>query len=712
MNAETSAAPTQGPQPIPRPTSAGIWGRLRATFHAPATQTLLAIVLLAAILRLGYLDMIEFKLDEARHLGNGLAIIENTRLPLVGSHSSLGLYKPPLMSYLLALPLLIGRDPRLASAFIALLNILGVAGLYLLAKRYYSQRIATLAALLLAVNPWAIVYSRKVFTADVLLPFGVLLLYGLHLALIDRDPWGWVLSPVALAIMLNITFSPALLVLTVLALIILYPRRAAPSYLLLGLCLATLISTPYLYYLNLSRLAEVKPLVRRLLDSLGSSGGAGGSTPAALILRMATWFHSGRNLASLSGASAEQFMPSHSRWFVFDRVAQAFFVLALASLPSLAVRAWSHWKERQDPAKYVILMAWLWLPLIALLAAEPGWFEPHYLVILYPASFLCIGLLLDWLLGRFDGGLFGRNCWAVPLRLLCWLIVLGMVGWQAYSVIYLYRFVGSHDTSGGYGLPLRFWQRIAQVTRREVVAAKTDQVWIVVQGTDPSYQEQPAILSYLLEPEVKAVFMGRGGHEAMLLPAARPGVYLLARHSPVVENMVAQLGGAQKALVLSPNDDLAARIYVTPAYPVDDMLALIEHEGLWALNGGQRLLGYDWPPDARPGATARLATYWTFVDVPQAARQVQHSAFAHVIAPDGEKVAQRDGFGLPERYWEGGLLLKQWFDIHLPEDLAAGDYHLVMGMYRLNDFSHNHFVDQAGNDLGQRIELGPVPIRP
>lgn len=681
------------------------WLRLRAYFRVPEHQIAWSILLLAAILRLSYIDLIEFKADEVRHLESARRIVHQGQFPLVGTQSSMGPAKPALMSYLLAIPMLFSRDPRAASAFIALLNLLGVAGLFQFARRYYGLRPAALAALLLAVNPWAIIFSRKIFTADVLLPFGVLTLYGLHRALVDNDPWGWVMTILGLGIMLNITFSPALLIPVILALMLIYRRRVHWRHVLLGFCLATLISVPYLYHLNITRLADLRALLN------------GGETEASALaaspnpLSFATWLHSNRHLASLAGASAGEFLPQPFAQYL-DRAGQALFLLAVVGVGALALHAWGHWKGQERPVKYVILSAWLWIPLALLLWTRPDWLEMHYLILLYPAGFLAMGLLLDRAMRAADGLLRHSQWYAISARFALWLGILSFVGWQSYSTIYLYEFVERYDTSGGYDLPYRFWLRVADLARREARAAGTDQVWIVTDGTDIAYESNPAILNYLLEPDIKAIFLGQGGNECLLLPVGRPGVYLTTRTAQPVEDMLHQLQAEERGVVISPGGRVEAHVRVAPAYGVEQALALIQQRGLWALDSGLRLIGYDWPTDARAGDTVRLATYWIFEDVPASARQAQHSLFNHLLAPDDDKVAQRDGLGLPEQYWQEGLLLKQWVEITLPADLPAGEYALLTGMYRLDDWARSRHIDEQGNDLGDAIRLGPMQVQP
>lgn len=679
------------------------WLRLRAYFRVPEHQIAWGILLLAAVLRLSYIDLIEFKADEVRHLESAWRIVHGGQFPLTGTQSSMGPAKPALMSYLLAIPMLFSRDPRVASAFIALLNLLGVAGLFLFVRRYYGLRPAALAALLLAVNPWAIVFSRKIFTADVLLPFGVLVLYGLHRALVDNEPWGWVVTVLGLGIMLNITFSPALLIPVIAVLMLIYRRRVRWLHVLLGVGFATLISVPYLYHLNITRLADLHAL-------FSGTGTKAALTTSPNPLSFATWLHSNRHLASLAGASAGEFLPYPIAQYL-DRAGQALFLIAVVGVGVLALYAWGHWKSQDHPTKYVILIAWLWIPLALLLWTRPSWLEIHYLVLLYPAGVLAMGLLLDRVLGIADAQLLHSRWGAMLARFALWLSILFFVGWQSYSTIYLYEFVERRDTSGGYDLPYRFWLRVADLARREAQAAGTDQVWVVTDGADIAYESSPAILNYLLEPDIQAIFLGQGGNECLLLPVERPGVYLITRSSQPVEQLLSQLEAEERGLVLSPEGRLEAHVRVAPAHGAEQMLAIIQQRGLWALDSGLRLVGYDWPPDARAGDTVRLATYWMFEDVPTQARQVQHSLLNHLLSPDDEKVAQSDGLGLPERYWQEGLLLKQWFEITLPADLAEGDYTWLTGMYRLDDWGRSRHIDEQGNDLGDSIRLGPVQVQ-
>lgn len=660
-----------------------------------------AIVLLAAALRLAALDLVEFKVDEAAHLLRAAEVAEQGRLPLFGSQASVGIAKPPLMTLLMALPLLFGRDPRLASGFIALLNVAGVAGCWLLARRYYGLRVAAVAALLFAVNPWAVVLSRKVFTADVLAPFLVLLLYALHAAIIDRAPWGWLLAVFSLGLLLGITFSPLPLALVLLLLVVIYRRRVSWRYLLLGAALVGLLFVPYLYGL-LRDLGALKDLARDLLQPAAGSAGA---VPWRDVLRFAAQLHSGSGLGALAGSALAAFAPAHSPLRHLDSLAGLAFLVAALGVVALA--AGPRLRRAKHPASpgHVILAVWLWVSMAAI-ALQGLRLEPHYLVILYPAGFLALAVGLDWLTLR----VLASSPKGQALRLCLGGALLAVTAWQAYSVVYLYGFVARHDVSGGYGAPLRYWQRIATAARLEAQAAGVDQVWVITDGSDVSYQQAPAILYYLLGPDVDTAFLGQGGNEALLLPLGRPAVYLLTRPAAPQEAFLAQLGAEERATVLNMGGEVAARLLRMPALSEAQLLDLIPQQAEVRLDSGVSLLGYGWPQGARSGQTASLVTYWRFGPVPEVERQTGHSLFNHLLDAQGNKVAQHDGFGLHERHWREGLVLAQWFDLALPEDLPAGDYTLLTGMYRLSDFGRNHVLGPQGEDVGDSIELGPLHV--
>jgi hypothetical protein len=218
------------------------------------------------------------------------------------------------------------------------------------------------------------------------------------------------------------------------------------------------------------------------------------------------------------------------------------------------------------------------------------------------------------------------------------------------------------------------------------------------------------LLSYLLGPQVHPVFLGQGGTECMLLPAGRPGVYLLTRPSPPVEKMLHHLRAEEKGVVFFPENKLEVRVWGLPKRDVEDMLNLVSHRGLWGWDSGLWLVGYDLPATIKPGEILTFVGSWTFQDVPSQEHLMRHALFNYLVGTDGAFAAIRADLGLPERYWAGGLLLLQWVDLKLPETMPAGDYTLFIGMDRLSDSYRHRLMDGQGHILGESLSLGPVRV--
>ncbi len=127
-----------------------------------------------------------------------------------------------------------------------------------------------------------------------------------------------------------------------------------------------------------------------------------------------------------------------------------------------------------------------------------------------------------------------------------------------------------------------------------------------------------------------------------------------------------------------------------------------------------RLVGYRLAQDeAAPGETLLLTLYW------QAEEPVDgdYTVFVHLQGPDGRLVAQQDtppARGTrPTSDWEIGVLVEDPYELALPPDAPSGDYRLSVGMYdpatleRLAAFGAN-----TGRLPEDRVVLATVQVQP
>jgi 4-amino-4-deoxy-L-arabinose transferase-like glycosyltransferase len=675
------------------------WSRLRAYLRQPERQLFWAILLVAAGLRWSYLDLVPFSAPQARELQVALNLAERWTLPLAGTATAEGLVRPPFMSYFLSLPLLLGRDPRLAAAAIGLLHLVAIAGCYGLARRLFGVPTAAMAAALWAVNPWGLLFARQLTPESLLPPLAMLLLWSTVTALGPGHPWSWTWAVVAWGLMVLTSYAALPLLLVLLVVVLLYRARVSWLHLLLGFLVVTLLALPFLYYENLHHFADLGLLLVNLLRGWRLSG------QEVQLLAWAGWIHSGRNLAALGGSAAAAFAPARS-WFArLDLWALWLFWAAAGYVVWEALRAWSRWREGRDSAPYAVLALWLWLPIL-LVTTPFSRLEPQYLIILYPAGFLAMALAAQRL---FELALRGVRRWWTPfLGAALALVFLGLLAWQVYNWLYLQDFIEAKDVRPTYGVPYRYWRRTVNLARREAQAVAADCVWVVAHGTDNTADEEPLVLDYLLGPRLKAVFLGQDGAECLPLPAERPGVYLLLRQVEPVEALLRQVGAQGRGLVPFPDGRTTARVQVAAPQSVEKLLALVPSRGWWALDVGWQLVGYDWPADVRAGHVARLVTYWALLDLPGEELAHRHHLVVQVADAEGKLVGQGEGLGLPERYWQPGMVLAHWLDVPLRSNLPDGAYSVLVRMIRLDDGYVHRLLDAQGRELGQTISLGPL----
>ncbi len=131
-------------------------------------------VLWAGILRMTWPGVSPFAYDEAELSRLALELARTGRIPVTGMISSAGVPNLPVSVWIFALPYAISTNPEAAVLFVALLNILGVIGVWWVARRAGNGWAGVAAAWLLAGSPYGVFYSRGIWAQDLLVPLSVL----------------------------------------------------------------------------------------------------------------------------------------------------------------------------------------------------------------------------------------------------------------------------------------------------------------------------------------------------------------------------------------------------------------------------------------------------------------------------------------------------------------------------------------------------------
>jgi hypothetical protein len=163
--------------------------------HSKRTVAPAAVLIaIGAFLRLYGLEWMEFKGDEQEALTLGTNLIRDhpwssaAPWPAHGMISSAQVHNAPLFTWIVALFWALTHHPVGVAALIALVNTFCLIPLWLWARRHMDEGHALLTLAVVAVSPFSVAFSRKIWTQDLLI-LGVLgVLWGVEWVRGTR-PW-------------------------------------------------------------------------------------------------------------------------------------------------------------------------------------------------------------------------------------------------------------------------------------------------------------------------------------------------------------------------------------------------------------------------------------------------------------------------------------------------------------------------------------------
>lgn len=203
------------------------------------------IFIVAASFRITFLDLIEFKLDEANSFYGAIKFYHEPYIAQNSLVSSTGIYNLPLFFYLITLLAAFFKDPQVISFLIGLINTCLVVVFYLVVRKYYGNLVGLLASLLMASSPWMIIYSRKIWGPDFILLFAIPAFYFIHRLIVDKKPkaiFGLILS---LVLLFQLHFSGLTLLLVTLVVLFILKAKISWKFLILGLIIGLIPTLPY-----------------------------------------------------------------------------------------------------------------------------------------------------------------------------------------------------------------------------------------------------------------------------------------------------------------------------------------------------------------------------------------------------------------------------------------------------------------------------------
>lgn len=385
---------------------------------------LVAIILLSAVFRIFFLDLIEYKSDEATTVSQTVKFFNSPHLIERGLISGTGVYNFPLFNYLMIPVSLFSRDPMILSGIIAAINSLLVGVFFLIIRRYYDFLTAIFASLLLAFSPWGVIFSRKIWAQDLLFLLYIPFLWLLHELVLKKN--SKVILPlfILLALLMQLHGSGLFLFTVTVLVFILMRIRINIKNAVGGFLIGLIPSIPYILfqfgsvpacpdcdafmkYQNSSRLFDLNNLLR----------------PFQIIGGLGYHFVLGKNYAD--------FMT------IYPIINQLKYVFTLGILGILAGSIIIIKKRN-----YIFLVIYfIFIPLLFLITKTTAYM--HYFVIVLPISVLLLAVSMASAYSAFKSSIFKA------LTIGFFLIFLGA------NIAFIYFFnnflYNEKDIDGDYG---------------------------------------------------------------------------------------------------------------------------------------------------------------------------------------------------------------------------------------------------------------------
>jgi 4-amino-4-deoxy-L-arabinose transferase-like glycosyltransferase len=620
------------------------------------------IVGLGTLLRLAALDLAPFTYDDADLILRARDVASG-QLALTGAQTSWGIPDPPLQVYLAA-PLAGLPSAALSTVlYFALINSVTVGAFYLVSTRFFGRRVALIATLLLAVNPWALYFSRRAWTE--LQPALTLLAFwaALELVVAGRRQFALIFF-LALAAGVQVRLLAASLAPPALVALALAGRVWLSRWSVLGLTAGALLSLPYLWYLVTER---------DRIAAVLSAGERGAAVPSAPVVDFIWWVTAGLNLlpttAGLAGwLDALGLALRVESWLVAALVLGGLLLALLSGIRRSP--GWQGW---------LLVAAWVVLPLVVI-AAQRSTLYLHYLTLSLPMLFLLPALALDRL---WEVRLAGR--WLAPLALLV-VVVTQTLTWLALQrILMVYdtdeaveatsadqrlaielgresaQVIGTGEAYG-VEIPIRFWLAAAAAARVELAGSPAP-LLVVTEGTDPKAEAEPALLEAVLGPELTPRYLAA---DELVLPLGQRSLMLVT--SDVDLAVAPQHLGTRRRLIPLPTlgrgERDGTRLFDLPPRTAAELAAAAGTLLRPVVGAPDNLVAVAFPERPRVGEQIDLVSVW------QGAAPASRPSLV-LVDSTGQRVAERDDLQRRALHLEPNEALLLRHALTLPDRLGS-----------------------------------------
>jgi hypothetical protein len=639
---------------------------------------LVVILLIAAFMRFGRPGIVEYFHDDGMLATLAQEMADGRAFHLTGIISSTGIPNPPTSVYALLPFFWISRDPVFAIYGIMALNVIGVGLLWAIAHRYFGRVAAIMAGIAYAVNPWAVLYSRKLWAQDYHTPFFLL---GLLLALYgfmegegppaprSRRFWAQILSLPILLFAMQIHFAAWALFPLYLILLWMGRKRVAWRTLALSAILSGLVLLPY--SIGLAQTLQQDPT--RISDAMGRTQEREGflsSDAFADVYHMATAQSLSTWVAPAQmDAFKQEVDPQSLNTILFHMIAWGLIFLARFKHP---LGLWMVW--------------WAFGPML-LLTFNLTQVYPHYFIASLPAYAVLIGLVAAPLTFMQQPQEKSKTRLGWGWRILGVLLVVGFMLTFKKQFVYwndTLDFVNTHHIPyPGFTTPLHYLTDI-----RDTLKDETDVV-VLSDGMAWDLNHEVSVWDTLLYDKT-CVRTLRGDGYAVL--PNHPFAVLVASNAQAGRVMDFYSVGTPEIFPERPGggDYKIYRWSNAPTGPYADIDSIPPAK----FANGVELIGYD-----AGESTVTLAWH-----LPQGQRGENVQYTVQFFDAEGNRVGQGDKVFWQSQHWCAGDTLLTWVDV--PHEATATIMHV--GFYKLlrnGGYSPVAALDANGQPMGDMAEV-------
>ncbi|MDO8672658.1 MAG: glycosyltransferase family 39 protein [Dehalococcoidia bacterium] len=656
---------------------------------------LAVIMALAAYLRLAHLEYAQMRADDI-NLWNIVAdFLQNPQILYHGIPSSVGPPNGPFQAYLLLLATPFTRDPIGAYAVVASLNIAAVLVTWGFSRAYFGRTVALLTALLYAVNPWAVIFSRRLWGNDMMPLFTILLIWSLC-NLIARGrkkdsflPFLW------LAILVQTYVGALLHVSTMLIGLTLGARRLHLRWLFSGIALSVLLLGPYA-----TAVIPGVDTVKRLVEDSEFP-----TTVDAGSLQLTFHIVGNAGYQAFANQAGGVYDATSGLPLTLNLLQEGLLLLGLGVAFARLVGALRR-RDTVTAAPYLIMIVPLALPaLLFVRHALPAY--PYYLIVGYPMHFVFSALGIHFLLTIGKRLSYSRSR---PISFLPAATVgVGLVAVVAMQLKLAQIFFAvdqEYWSQSEYGLPLDYSRQVVDYAEELTASQGIDSIYVI--GPHPHDQ----VFYGLIKRRVANVF-GVNSTHTFVAPARGQALYVVYG-DPDIRLAKALAGSSKKVLrTLSvPGEGLNISFISMNSMEARAIITDLGAEGRhYDFAGVARLDGSDL--DDSSEATVNIRLRWTAlaVDAPK-------PIYVYFFRLIDNANTVYDSLDVPLYFsekWRQGDQVVDWIDLPRPTDLPPGQYWYLTGLYSSasrDTYQTLPITDGAGKMVGDSLKLGPLVVRP